>query len=88
MCIEIHNQCPLNKLNADPAYRSKALTNEQRNKVILFAHLGEKPSDIVVKINAEDPDFELIPRDITNLVHKENILKTGGKTDIEFLTES
>ena len=78
---------PLIKLNADPAYRSKALTNKQRNKVILFAHQGYKPSDIAVKLNAEEPDIELIPRDITNIVHKENILKRGGKTEIEFLIE-
>ena len=69
MCIEIHNHGPLNKLNAYTAYRSKALNNEQRNKVILFAHQGDKPSVIAVKINAEDPDIELIPRDITKIVH-------------------
>ena len=84
ICLEIHNHGPLNKLNADPAYRSKALTNEQRYKVILFAHQGDKPSDIAVKINVEDPDIELIPCDITNIVHKENIQKRGGKTEIEF----
>lgn len=75
MWIEIHNHGPINKLNADLAYWSKVLTNEQRNKIIPFAHQGDKPSYIAVEITAEDPDIELISRDITNIFHKGNIPK-------------
>lgn len=88
LSLKTHKHVPLNKLNVDLAYRSKALTIGQRDKIILFAHQGVKPSFIAVKIIAEGPDFELIPCDITDIFHKDNILKIGGKTEIEFLIES
>jgi hypothetical protein len=82
-----HNHGPLAALAALPQYRTALLTPEERLKVKQMNSENLSASQILTSLRNANPELNLIPRDIYNLLASFRLDELAGQTPTEWLLE-
>jgi hypothetical protein len=82
-----HNHGPVLALSALPKHRTGAMTPEEHAKVKQMNLENLIPNEILTSLRCANPESNLIPRDIYNLLAKLRMEELAGKTPIEWLLE-
>jgi hypothetical protein len=80
-----HNHGPAAALSALPQHRIAAMTPEEHALLRDMSALGHSPTQILDTIRKSNPESNLIPRDIYNLLASMRIEELDGKTLIKWL---
>ena len=70
-------------LSALPKYCILAMTADEKAKVRQMNIENHRPSKILISLRYSNPDLEIIPRDIYNLLASLRAEELAGKTPIE-----
>jgi hypothetical protein len=82
-----HNHGPMAAASALPQHRIAALKPEERTMVRDMSALGHSPTQILNAIRKDNPESNLIPRDVYNLLAGLRVEELAGKTPIEWLRQ-
>ena len=82
-----HNHGPAVALSALPQHRVAAMTPEERAILRDMSVLGHSPTQILDAIRKSNPESNLIPRDIYNLLASMRMEELDGKTPVEWLLQ-
>jgi hypothetical protein len=80
-----YNHGPMAAASALPQHQVAALKPEERAVIRDMSALGHSPTQILNIIRKDNPESNLIPRDIYNLLAGLHIEELDGKTPIEWL---
>jgi hypothetical protein len=80
-----HNHGPVAAASAFPQHRIASMIPEEYTIVKDMSILGHSPSQILHRLRQSNPETQLIPRDIYNLLASLRTEELDGKTPVEWL---
>jgi hypothetical protein len=83
-----HNHGPIAALSALPQHRIAAMNSQERAILRDMNALGYSPTQILDAIRKSNPESNLIPRDIYNLLASMRVEELDGKTPVEWLLQA
>jgi hypothetical protein len=80
-----HNHGRSSALSAHPQYRLGQCLSETRASIIAAAQAGQSNAEIMATLQQIDPTFNLISKDISNLLQEARRIELGGQSPIQWL---